>query len=377
MCGGPTAPGRLAALRVLSGADQHCVSRQWAFGSNFGYAAAMTSDRPLTPPAIASAPRLSVVEDRGTPVTNYERRQAGGSLPPFSEGSTQMGGLVSSEIGRGKRPSRHAGGFIERAARFFAVGHRRPDERPSAQPEAGLCLYAIGDVHGRSDLLHRLLGDVAGHVRDLPADVRPRLVMLGDYVDRGADSRGVLDMLTALQTHGLSPWGLAPDAVEVVLLRGNHEDALTNFLEKPEDGAMWLANGGVATLESFGVPTGAMSRDQYREMAAALAEALGPRRRALLYGLGLMHRCGDYVFVHAGVEPGLPMDKQSPQSLMWIREPFLSSTADLGGVIVHGHTIVPRPDIRANRIGIDTGAYASGCLTCVVLQGEQRSFLST
>lgn len=288
-----------------------------------------------------------------------------------------MGSLVPSDIGRAARPSRSPGGFFERAARFFGARKQQPDDGPVPRTEDGVCLYAIGDVHGRSDLLRQLFGEVAEHVRGLEAGVRPRLVMLGDYVDRGPDSRGVLDMLAGLQTRGLAQWGLPADAVEVVLLRGNHEDFLTQFLEQPEDGSMWLVNGGIETLESFEIPAGLATREHYPEMAAALSEALGPRRRSLLYGLDLMHRSGDYVFVHAGVEPGLPLDRQSPQSLMWIREPFLSSTADLGGVIVHGHTIVPRPDVRTNRIGIDTGAYASGRLTCLVLQGERRTFLST
>jgi serine/threonine protein phosphatase 1 len=228
---------------------------------------------------------------------------------------------------------------------------------PAALPE-GQRIYAIGDVHGCADQLRALHGQIA---RDLAADPAAEavLVHLGDYVDRGPDSAGVIEAL-------LQPFPPGP-APRVVNLMGNHEAMLLAALEDAEAAAHWLANGGDAALESWGVPL----RARAREWEAALPG----RHLAFLRGLKLMHAAGGYLFVHAGLRPKVPLARQSRLDMLWIREPFLSFDGDLPAVVVHGHTPDDAPVIRRNRIGIDTGACMGGCLTCVVLQGDRLRFL--
>lgn len=233
--------------------------------------------------------------------------------------------------------------------------------------EDGVCVYAIGDIHGRLDLLRALLERIGAHARTLPAGVRPRLVLLGDYIDRGPDSRGVLDLLAAPPSEGF----------ERVCLKGNHEDFLLDFLEHPGGGLVWLSNGGLETLASYGVPTTAAGPAMLPALASALRAAMPLEHRRFLAELDLLHVCGDYLFVHAGLDPRRPLHQQGAGTLLWIREPFLSSEADFGYTVVHGHSISYEPDVRRNRIGIDTGAFATGRLTCLVLHGEDRMFLMT
>jgi len=236
------------------------------------------------------------------------------------------------------------------------------------EPEPGVCLYAIGDIHGRSDLLAVLLDLIAAHAAGLPKEVRRRLVFLGDYIDRGPDSRGVIDMLCRPP----------PAGFERVCLRGNHEHFLLAFLEKPAEGMMWLVNGGRETLQSYGVPEEAIVAMRRSELAAAMNALLPPSHKRFLDGLDLVHASGGYLFVHAGVEPGVPLHQQSAETLLWIRQPFLASKDTFGGrVVVHGHTVSAEPQVRPNRIGIDTGAYASGRLTALALHGAHRQFIST
>jgi serine/threonine protein phosphatase 1 len=236
----------------------------------------------------------------------------------------------------------------------------------------GSRLYAIGDVHGRADLLAELWDRLARDVAARRDGRRPCLVMLGDYVDRGPDSRGVLDRLM-----GAPP---VPD-MDRVCLMGNHEDMILRLLRRPgskagaASAAAWLDNGGLETLASYGLPPG--PAPAAADLPALLAALLPDPHRRFLEGLRLSYRAGDYLFVHAGLTPGLPLARQDPASLMWIREPFLSSPASHGAIVVHGHSVAPHPEIRANRIGIDTGAYASGILTCLVIEGPHRRFLHT
>jgi serine/threonine protein phosphatase 1 len=241
---------------------------------------------------------------------------------------------------------------------------------PDAQTPPGLRLYAIGDVHGRTDLLAAMHQRIA---RDL--DRRPvadwRVIHLGDYVDRGPDSAGTLGLLCDYQ-----------DAGHANFLLGNHDKFLLDFLVDPEgaDVDLWIVNGAIATLDSFGIDGIRMVysvEDDFRSrLHDALTAAIRPQVVEFLGGLQTILHYGDYAFVHAGVRPDVALDEQAERDLLWIREPFLRSNADHGAVIVHGHTPVDAVEVRPNRIGIDTGAVFSGNLTCLVLEGEDRALLA-
>jgi len=234
-----------------------------------------------------------------------------------------------------------------------------------ARVPPGSRVYAIGDIHGcleRLQALHDLVR--ADSVR--AAAERCVVVYLGDYVDRGLDSREVLDLLLADPLPGF----------ECVYLKGNHEDFLLRFLERGEDAAPWLLNGGDATLRSYGVDPYAVSRDPGpRGLRAALSAAMPEAHLRFLCGLQLSHVEGDYLFVHAGLRPGVPLEEQDPEDLMWIRAPFLDSREGHGKIVVHGHTPTSAPEVRDNRIGIDTGAVYGGPLTALVLQEGERDVL--
>jgi serine/threonine protein phosphatase 1 len=226
-------------------------------------------------------------------------------------------------------------------------------------------VYAVGDLHGRIDLLVAMQRLIQADAAARPP-ARLSVVYLGDYVDRGLDSPAVIDRLI---DHPL------PGFASIHLL-GNHEDTMLRF----HDGelamaASWLHYGGQETLRSYGI---AISRGVSLEgLRERLAHALPARHLAFLRGLALQHRAGDYLFVHAGIRPGLALDKQRRDDLLWIREPFLASLADHGVTVVHGHTITAEPERHGQRIGIDTGAYATGRLTALVLEGEEQRFLQT
>lgn len=239
---------------------------------------------------------------------------------------------------------------------------------PPSVPE-GSRVYAVGDIHGRADLLARLLIRIAKDAEQAAPVDRRVLVFLGDYVDRGPDSDRVLDILL----EGI-PLGFEP-----VFLMGNHEQFMLDFLDKGLLGESWLSNGGRATLFSYGLDALGFCQGTtiLADLRADLQETLPASHRAFLGSLRLSHREGDYFFVHAGVRPGVPLESQDPFDLLWIRGSFLSSREDFGAVVVHGHSIEPEPEVRANRIGIDTGAYRSGRLTCLVLEGQGRRFIAT
>jgi len=237
----------------------------------------------------------------------------------------------------------------------------------SPQVPAGTRVYAIGDVHGRADLLERLRTVIVEDAQWHPIE-RKVVVYLGDYVDRGPDSRGVVDMLARGALSGF----------ESVFLKGNHEDSLLQFLTDPGITPAWMAYGGEATLYSYGVrPPDSRKVEDILAAQKAFVQALPPEHLTFLQALKLMHIEGDYAFVHAGFRANVPIEFQDPQDMMWIRNEFLDSAADFGKVAVHGHTIADRPEIRRNRIGIDTGAFATGTLTCLVLEGTERRFLAT
>ena len=233
----------------------------------------------------------------------------------------------------------------------------------SAESTAGELIYAVGDVHGRHDLLVALLALI---VRDWQARApgqRPLLVFCGDYVDRGPRSAEVIDALIALQGR---------DDMRTVFLKGNHEQALMRFLDDPTQSAKWLRVGGVETLASYGVraprPDDPSACFQARDR---LLERMPVSHRRFFEGLELMLVVGGYAFVHAGVRPGIDLAGQSEDDLLWIRQEFLDHGGPFEKVIVHGHSwIDDRAQHLPHRIGIDTGAFATGVLTAVRLDGQ-------
>ncbi len=229
-------------------------------------------------------------------------------------------------------------------------------------------VYAIGDIHGQLDLLRRMRDLISA---DATADRRERnvVVYLGDYIDRGPESRGVVELLLSAPLAGF----------EEIHLKGNHEDFMLQFLDDPGVGEQWYLNGGDATLVSYGVERTVMMEgsDRFIAIRDRLRRKLPVEHLAFLRSLAMYHVEGDYLFVHAGIRPGRPMDKQEAHDLMWIRGEFLSSNADHGCCVVHGHSISPEPEMRRNRIGIDTGAYSTGRLTGLVLDGAERRILRT
>lgn len=242
-----------------------------------------------------------------------------------------------------------------------------PADGGGAAVPRGVRAYAIGDIHGRIDLLERLLALIERDARGFSG--AGRLIFLGDYVDRGPDSAAVIERLA----HGPLP------ALEPLFLKGNHEDMLCRFLESPDIGPGWFINGGLATMKSYARLAGDPWQTGGGPAAVGrrFAGQLPPGHRAFFDGLRHFHRLGDYLFVHAGIRPNVAIEQQSPYDLMWIREEFLDHQASFGPVVVHGHTIRGAPEVKFNRIGIDTGAWLSGELTCLVLEGSERRFLST
>ncbi len=239
---------------------------------------------------------------------------------------------------------------------------------PAPRVPEGSRIYVIGDIHGRADLLDRLHGLIIADARAHPA-ARKLAVYLGDYLDRGYESREVVEGLLVRPLEGF-------DAVH---LRGNHEKVMLDFLEDSGIALNWLMIGGDATLYSYGVVTAPRAGylDDMDAVQRAFRDALPPSHLDFYRGLENYHVEGDYLFVHAGIRPGVALAEQKARDLIWIRDEFLNSTADHGKMVVHGHSIVEEPEVRANRIAIDTGAFATGRLTCLVLDGDARTFLGT
>lgn len=252
--------------------------------------------------------------------------------------------------------------------RAWAARLRRGGEAAGPPPRVpeGLVVYALGDVHGERRLLEALLSDIAEDAR-AQEGASPVAVLLGDYVDRGPDSRGVVDLLVRNPLPGFT----------MRCLKGNHEEAMLGFIEDPAAAVDWLRFGGAETLGSYGVraSVAAADADRCRVLRDLLAARIPDEHLRFLQGLESCVVYGDYAFVHAGIRPYRRLASQDPRDLLWIRAPFLDSPVRHEKIIVHGHTIVDRPDVRYNRIGIDTGAYATGTLTALVLRGETMRFL--
>jgi serine/threonine protein phosphatase 1 len=237
-------------------------------------------------------------------------------------------------------------------------------KKPVAAPE-GMRIYAIGDIHGRADLLDQLNETILADSKSAKGECV--LVYLGDYVDRGSDSKGVIQRLLhpshRFKTHHL---------------RGNHDQVLLDFLDDPKWFAQWKLFGAQETLMSYGViPPRLEDETAFKDVRDRLLEKIPSDHLKFLQGLPFSLCLGDYFFVHAGVRPGIALEEQLPDDMLWIREDFLASRHDFGVVVVHGHTPTTREVRRFNRIGIDTGAYATARLTAVVLEGETCRFLHT
>lgn len=242
---------------------------------------------------------------------------------------------------------------------------RKADPGPAIRgvvPE-GQFVVAIGDLHGRIDLFEQLLPRIEDVARK-SASRHKTLIFVGDYVDRGSRSADLVERL--LQGF---------EGYETVFLKGNHDETLLQFLGDPAVGDVWRNFGGLDTLRSYGV-VHAPGQD-WAETRNAFALALPQSHIQFFKNLKLQHTVGDYLFVHAGVKPYVPLQEQTEQDLLWIREEFLESKANFGRIVVHGHTPTREPVVRHNRIGIDTGAYMSGKLTALVLEGRERQFLTT
>lgn len=244
--------------------------------------------------------------------------------------------------------------------------------QPAALPH-GVRAYAIGDVHGRLDLLLAMEEKIRADLRESGRGLDSIVIHLGDFVDRGFESRKVLD-------HLLKQPGVGPTQV---LLLGNHDLWLREFAAGGDtygdQAASWIRFGGDATLLSYGVKLDLRQpeAERFDEARIQLQRRFPAEHAALLDRLELAFGMGDYFFCHAGIRPEVPLDRQIEGDLLWIREPFLSWEGDCGKIVVHGHTVDEAPVVRSNRIGIDTGACWTGRLTCLVLEGTSFRFLST
>lgn len=229
-----------------------------------------------------------------------------------------------------------------------------------ARAPSGIRIYAIGDIHGCADLLERAFTVIDNHITGLDTE-RVIHVFLGDYVDRGPDTKRTLDLLIDRSKNH-----------EAIFVRGNHEQLMLDFLKQPSILSEWWSMGGAPTLLSYGLSLGSKCRlGEEFSLRDALVAAMPESHRAFLSSLRSAYSCGDFFFTHAGVRPGVALDLQREDDLMWIREPFLSSRHDFGKVVVHGHTPVREPEMRYNRINIDTGAYATGRLSILSIKDSQ------
>lgn len=227
--------------------------------------------------------------------------------------------------------------------------------------------YAIGDVHGRLDLLERLLARIESEIAERPKR-KTSIVFLGDLIDRGPASAQVVERLRTY----------APPGASTHFVMGNHEEVMvrvlsgeTNLLQS------WLKFGGIETLRSYGVDARKLARMQSAEVVSLLTQTVPPEHVEFLRSFADSISFGGYLFVHAGIRPGIDLAEQSQSDLRWIREPFLDDTTDHGFVVVHGHTITNSVEVTPNRIGIDTGAFCTGTLTALAIEGTKRWLIQT
>ena len=249
--------------------------------------------------------------------------------------------------------------MLQRLRDFFSPP---PPPKLPAVPD-GVRYYAIGDIHGRLDLYEALIATIEAEIAAAPA-LDHRIIVLGDLVDRGPDSAGVVTRTRVWQ-----------QACNVRVLAGNHEEMFLAAFQKPEALRHFLKHGGRETMLSYGMSTKQLATLSLEELFERLPQLVPQSTRDYIAGFETMIRAGDYVFVHAGIDPTRPLGEQKRSDLLWIRERFLSHEGPLEKVVVHGHTIFDHVMDCGNRIGIDTGAFRSGVLTALVLQGDQRRIL--
>ncbi len=253
---------------------------------------------------------------------------------------------------------RKKGGF------FARLTGKRPRKAPPRVPD-GVRVYAVGDIHGCSDQLDRLLDAIEADAKSWCG--AKYLIFLGDYCDRGPDSKAVIDRLLRIE-NGFTCYHL----------RGNHDQVILDFLEDPTVYRRWREFGAAATLISYGVaPPRFDDGADYIAARDRFAAQVPASHLSFLRNLQYSATVGDYFFVHAGVKPGTALDKQEREDLLWIRDEFLMSKMDFGSVVVHGHSPGDKPVRRSNRIGLDTGVYATGKLAAVVLEGDRCKFIVT
>jgi len=249
--------------------------------------------------------------------------------------------------------------MLQRLREFFTPP---PPPKLAAVPD-GRRYYAIGDIHGRLDLYEALIGAIEDEIAATP-QLDHRIIVLGDLVDRGPDSAGVVERTRAWQ-----------QARNVRVLAGNHEEMFLSAFTKPEALRHFMKHGGYETLLSYGFSPRQLGDLPLEELFEALPQVVSQQTRDYIAGFETMIRAGDYVFVHAGIDPARPLGEQTRSDLLWIRERFLRHEGPLEKVVVHGHTIFEHVMDCGNRIGIDTGAFRSGVLTALVLEGDQRRIL--
>ena len=234
-----------------------------------------------------------------------------------------------------------------------------------ARGPPGKRCYAIGDIHGRLDLLHDLVNQIERH-SEQRAPRQTAIVLLGDLVDRGPNSNGVLEFCRTFR----------PRAGRLFVLAGNHEELLLRSIDGDLDAYQtWLAAGGAETARSYGVAAERLISADLEASRKHVADAIPQSHVSFLRSCADSIRFGDYLFVHAGIRPGAPLHSQKPNDLRWIRKSFLNSDVDHGFIVVHGHSQFVDVEIRPNRIGIDTGAYRSGVLTAMWVEDGERGFL--
>ena len=239
----------------------------------------------------------------------------------------------------------------------------RESAAPAASIPGGQRVYAVGDIHGRIDLFDALIDAIEAD--DAAArDAETTVILLGDLVDRGPDSAGVIDRARSWQ-----------QSRPVRILAGNHEEMFLESFDDADTLRHFLRFGGKETVLSYGLDRKAYNAAEIEEVQAMMREAVPREDRNFIASFEDMIAIGDYLFVHAGIRPEVPFDEQRRKDLRWIREPFLSHTESFGAVVVHGHTISDAPVERENRIGIDTGAYVNGRLTALVLEGATRRYI--
>lgn len=254
--------------------------------------------------------------------------------------------------------------MLDRLRSLFA---RRAGESRQGSLPAGVRLYAVGDVHGQDDLLAGLLEEIARDVRESGEGLRCTVIMVGDYVDRGLGSARVIEMLARP----------ADFPFTFRFLKGNHEEAMLDFLDDAAAGPVWVEYGGGETLAAYGVkpPAQKAAPEAWEAARLALLHAMPAHHKAFLEVLEPYVVEAPYIFVHAGVDPAKPLSEQTTQDFYWIREKFLQSPRRFEHVVVHGHTPEQSWYRDERRIGIDTGAYLTGVLTAVRLEGDAVSFL--